>query len=261
MCLRLHTDTPEKLALTDDAFLGGALHILQPLKGYRAGIDAVLLAASLNLGEHKKARVLDVGSGVGVAGLCIATRCTEASVTLLEKQSVLSGLAHKNVVRNKFESRVHIANCDVLAPVSTAKVRQHMFDHVISNPPYYDDNKIRNSANSLKAQSNAMPQDALQHWIKFMAQATKPGGSATIVHLAERLPDILKYFTMYFGEICVQPLHPRLNKKASRILLRGIRDSKAPMQISPGVTLHNSKDSFCPEIERVLRNPVIWPIW
>ncbi|MFZ2468854.1 MAG: methyltransferase, partial [Parvibaculum sedimenti] len=34
-------------AFTDDGFLGGRLQLLQPAKGYRAGIDAVLLAASV----------------------------------------------------------------------------------------------------------------------------------------------------------------------------------------------------------------------
>ena len=42
---------------TDDAFLGGGLRILQPKEGYRAGIDAVLLAAAAPVrGEPQGAR-------------------------------------------------------------------------------------------------------------------------------------------------------------------------------------------------------------
>ena len=33
--------------LTYDAFLGGKLHLWQPRRGYRAGVDPVLLAASV----------------------------------------------------------------------------------------------------------------------------------------------------------------------------------------------------------------------
>jgi hypothetical protein len=40
-------DANGKAGLSDDAFLGGKLQLLQPEKGYRAGIDAVLLAASV----------------------------------------------------------------------------------------------------------------------------------------------------------------------------------------------------------------------
>ncbi|HET6223567.1 MAG TPA: hypothetical protein VFE11_15445, partial [Dongiaceae bacterium] len=51
--------------VTDDAFLGGALRILQPKEGYRAGIDAVFLAAAAPARTSRKERVLDVGAGVG----------------------------------------------------------------------------------------------------------------------------------------------------------------------------------------------------
>ena len=54
---------------TEDAFLGGALRILQPKDGYRAGIDAVLLAAAAPLRQGRVEQVLDVGAGVGVVGL------------------------------------------------------------------------------------------------------------------------------------------------------------------------------------------------
>ena len=33
--------------ITDDGFLDGRLKVLQPAKGYRAGLDAVLLAAAV----------------------------------------------------------------------------------------------------------------------------------------------------------------------------------------------------------------------
>jgi len=50
---------------TDDAFLGGALRILQPKTGFRAGMDSLLLAASIDGRGH----ILDVGAGAGVVGL------------------------------------------------------------------------------------------------------------------------------------------------------------------------------------------------
>ena len=56
---------------TDDAFLGGALRVLQPLSGYRAGVDAVLLAAAAPLDAGRAARVLDCGAGVGTVGLSL----------------------------------------------------------------------------------------------------------------------------------------------------------------------------------------------
>ena len=36
------------LEITEDSFLGGKIKIFQPKNGFRAGLDSVLLAASIN---------------------------------------------------------------------------------------------------------------------------------------------------------------------------------------------------------------------
>ena len=53
--------------LTRDAFLGGRLYLWQPRTGYRAGVDPVLLAASVP--ARRGESVLDLGCGVGTAAL------------------------------------------------------------------------------------------------------------------------------------------------------------------------------------------------
>ena len=80
------------MPVTDDAFLGGKLKILQPRQGYRAGLDAVMLAAAV-ADRGAPFRVLDAGAGVGTAGLCVAWRCRAAHVVLLEREPDLVALA------------------------------------------------------------------------------------------------------------------------------------------------------------------------
>ena len=58
--------------LTRDAFLGGRLHLWQPVNGYRAGVDPVLLAASVNARAGQA--VLELGCGGGTAMLCLGKR-------------------------------------------------------------------------------------------------------------------------------------------------------------------------------------------
>ncbi|MEN2494303.1 MAG: tRNA1(Val) (adenine(37)-N6)-methyltransferase [Hyphomicrobiaceae bacterium hypho_1] len=251
--------------LTDDAFLTGAIKVLQPKKGYRAGIDPVLLAASLDIQDNEHANVLDVGAGVGVAGLSVATRCLKASVTLVEKQKVLAEIARHNITRNRFGDRMDVKQIDLLA-IDAGRTFYHSngrqyFDHVISNPPFYDTHVIQSSKNILKADSNSMLRGALKNWIKFMAEATRPGGSATVIHLAEKLGEILQHFSLYYGSIHIQILYPREHEKANRILVRGTRGSNAPLQINPGIVLHKDNNKFNPEVEQVLRSPTAWPIW
>jgi len=98
---------------TDDAFLGGSLRILQPKDGYRAGIDAVLLAAAAPVRVSRKERVLDVGAGVGVVGLAVARRAPRADMTLVERESLLAHLARCNIERNGLQARVRLVQADV----------------------------------------------------------------------------------------------------------------------------------------------------
>ena len=62
-----------------DGFLGGRVQAWQPAAGYRAGVDAVLLAAAVPARPGDTA--LELGAGAGVASLCLATRVPGLSVT------------------------------------------------------------------------------------------------------------------------------------------------------------------------------------
>ena len=61
--------------------------VLQPAAGYRAGLDAVLLAAAAPLQPGRVEQVLDVGAGVGVVGLAVARRAADAVVTMVEREA------------------------------------------------------------------------------------------------------------------------------------------------------------------------------
>jgi tRNA1(Val) A37 N6-methylase TrmN6 len=56
----------------EDRLLGGRVRLLQPLKGYRAATDPVLLAAAV--AARPGQRVLDLGCGAGAAVFCLAAR-------------------------------------------------------------------------------------------------------------------------------------------------------------------------------------------
>jgi tRNA1(Val) A37 N6-methylase TrmN6 len=85
---------PRAGATSTDDFLGGRLSIIQPRKGHRAGSDAVFLAAAApaRAGE----RVLDIGAGVGVAGLCLLARVPGIELTAVEIDHELATLAAAN---------------------------------------------------------------------------------------------------------------------------------------------------------------------
>src|SRR4030081_2178018 len=90
--------------ITEDLVLGGTLRLRQPRRGHRVGHDAVLLAAACpaQAGEH----VVDLGAGVGAAGLAVAARAADIAVTLVEIDPDLAALAAENAELNGLAARV-----------------------------------------------------------------------------------------------------------------------------------------------------------
>lgn len=241
---------------TEDAFLGGRLRILQPAAGYRAGLDAVLLAAAapLRMGETEK--VLDVGAGVGVVGLAVARRVPDARVTMIEREIAAADLCRANIERNDLLERARVLAGDLGRPLGEQPALQRLaasFDHVLANPPYHVEGAASLAPVPAKAVANAMPADGLGHWLRFMAAMARPGGTATMIHRADRLSHVLSAFAGRFGALLVFPLFARPGAAAQRILVQGIKGSRAPLQLRPGLILHDAGHGFRPEVDAILR--------
>lgn len=246
------------MARTDDAFLGGALRILQPEKGYRAGVDAVILAAAVPYGQAGEGlRVLDAGAGVGTAGLCVAARCRAHEIVLVDREPELCELAEENVRRNGLESRVRVVHADIIggsvADLAACGVEPDKFDCVIANPPFHTEGAGTAARSSLKAGAHAMPASGLESWCRFLARMSRPGGCALVIHKVEALAEILAGFDRRFGGIKILPIHARSGEPAIRVLVYGIKGSRAPLSVLAGAVLHESGNDFTPGAQRVLR--------
>lgn len=237
---------------TDDVFLGGKVLVRQPARGYRAGIDPVLLAATLPVAFA--GRVLDVGAGAGTVGLCIAARCPAARVTLVERAPELVAFARHSVKSNGFENRVSVVAADILQPASQANLDTAEFDIVVANPPYHDDGGGTPAQTALKAASNAMPGDDLDGWLRFMTRMSRPGGKAIMIHTAESLPRLFAAFDRRFGALRVLPIHPRANAPAHRIVLSGVKGSRAPLTLLPAFVLHAEDGTYTPAAKTITRD-------
>lgn len=244
------------MSVTDDAFLGGRLNILQPRQGYRAGLDAVMLAAAVP-DRGAPFCVLDAGAGVGTAGLCVAWRLRHARVVLVEREPDLVRLARENVARNGLGDRVSVVEADV-AKVSTAAldacgIPEAGFDQVIANPPYHVEGAGTAAPNGLKAAAHAMPETALDGWWRFLARMAKPGGEVLVIHKASALPDLIEAAEGRFGALAATPLFSRAGAPASRVLLGGIKGSRAPFRLEAGFVVHDADGAFTPGAQAVLR--------
>jgi FkbM family methyltransferase len=244
------------MPVTDDAFLGGRLKILQPRQGYRAGLDAVMLAAAV-VDPGVPFALLDAGAGVGTAGLCVAWRCPQARVALIEREPDLVALARENVARNGLGDRVSVVQADLGRADSGDLARQGLaeaaFDQVIANPPYHAEGAGTAARHALKAASHAMPEAGLDDWCRFMARMARPGGEALLVHKADALPALVVNLARRFGGLSALPLSSHVGEPAGRILLRGIKGSKAPFRLEAGLVLHEADERPTRGAEAVLR--------
>jgi tRNA1(Val) A37 N6-methylase TrmN6 len=246
-------------SLTEDAFLGGRLRVLQPEKGYRAGIDAVFLAASIPI--HSGDTIFEAGIGVGVASLCVLARQNNIHVTGMEITARYAMMCEENAKRNGFAENIRVIHADVKEALrkDLSHLPQHgTFAHAFANPPYFEDGKVTPSPSLLKAQAHSFGPDDLELWIKVMYQMVALRGTVTLIHRPDTLGRLLTCMEEKFGDIRVAPLYAREGTAASRVIVQGVRGSKAPMQLLPGLVLHGEGNGFTADADVILREGGAW---
>lgn len=229
-------------AVRTDAFLGGRLTLRQPESGYRAGLDAILLAAAVTDG----ARLMEAGCGVGAALLSVAHWQPGAQLLGVEREAAMAALARDNVIANGMADRVAIETADVLAPGAGGG-----FDGVFCNPPF--DEPGRGNPPAPHRRHAHVTDQPLDVWVRRLADRLTGGGVLTMIHRADRLDGLLAATTGRVGGVQVRPLHPRDGALASRVLVRGVKGSRAPLAVLAGLVLHSADGAFTPMIDAVLR--------
>jgi tRNA1(Val) A37 N6-methylase TrmN6 len=237
--------------LTEDAFLGGRLRISQPAKGFRAGLDSVLLGAALG---HSAGALLDLGAGVGTAALVALAIHPRLVATLVESDPAAAALAMTNLSANLLAPRAEVLTLDLTAQGRTraaAGLKSDRYHSIIANPPYYDRGTAPSAARARARHADAA---ALDLWVKTAATHAAPGGEIIFIHIADRLPTLLAAFESRFGAITILPLSPRAGEPAHRILVRGIKGSRAPLTLLASRPLHTASGrTFRPEFEAIFR--------
>ena len=230
--------------VTEDALLGGRVRLLQPARGYRVAVDAVLLAAAIDAGPGQ--RVLDLGAGVGAVGLCLAARVSDCRIVGIELQPELAHLARRNAELNGMAERVTTIIHDLAQPLPDLG----RFDHVATNPPYMAAAVADPSPDRSKALATVESSADLARWLEVATAALKPAGTLTLIHRSDRLDEIAAQLTQLgWGALEVKPLPP-----AARVLVRARRADTPTRRQSPPLVLHRPDGGYTPEAEAILRH-------
>lgn len=237
--------------VTSDGFLDGRLTISQPANGFRAGLDSVLLGAAVG---HSAGDLLDLGAGVGAASLAALAHHQALTATLVESEPETAELARGNIAANGFAARAGVIEVDLTASGRTRSAAGLVPDHyisVIANPPFFE---TGTSPSPARSAARHMSPERLDAWVKTAATHAAPGGEIVFIHIAERLAPLLQGFTARFGAITILPLTPREGEPAHRILVRGIKGSRAPLTLLASRPLHTpSGRTFRSEFDAIFR--------
>ena len=222
---------------TLDRFLGGRIIAAQPASGFRAGHDTVLLAAAVPAESGSVA--LELGSGVGIASLCLAARVPGARIIGIEIDPELVHLANDNAARNNFADRVSFVAGDASASTadpfpspSTGEVSAvalakadggGTFDHVFFNPPFHPDS-AHSSPIPARDRATRDSSDAVRTWTERALSLVRNGGTVTAIVRTDRVHDILNAASNYGG--IVFPLFPRAGAPPKRAIVRIINTER-----------------------------------
>ncbi|MCD7110883.1 methyltransferase [Rhizobium sp. DKSPLA3] len=245
-----------KAGETIDSFHRGRFHLVQPLgRGHRAGMDAMLLAALVPDTNRAGTKVADLGAGAGAAGMAVAVRIPAAQVLLVERAPEMATFARRSLALPQnaaFADRLAVLEADV-ALTGRARVAaglpSDVFDHVVMNPPF-NNGADRRTPDALKAEAHAMSDGLFDAWIRTAGAILRPGGQLSLIARPESIGEIMAACGRRFGGLEITPVLPRAGENAVRILLTGIKQSRARLALRAPLVMHGEgSHAFLQEVD------------
>ncbi len=237
---------------SDDAALGGKLVLRQPRRGHRFGHDAILLAAATAARAGEQA--VDLGSGIGAAGLALARRVEGLVVTLVEIDPALSALGRDNAERNGLAQRVRAICLDVAATsadFAAAGLPASSVDHVLMNPPF---NAAQNPSPDLARRlAHTASRETLTQWLGAAARLLRASGTVTLIWRADGADDVLRALAADFGAVAVLPVRPKPDATAIRVIVRATKGASGELARLPAFVLATADGKPSEQAEAVLR--------
>ncbi|AMA59575.1 tRNA1(Val) (adenine(37)-N6)-methyltransferase [Bradyrhizobium sp. CCGE-LA001] len=245
--------------ITEDAFLGGQLRLKQKRNGHRAGHDAILLAAATQAkaGDH----VVDLGAGIGAAGLALARRVAGIRLSLVEIDPELAELARANAAANGMTAKTVVLDVTADAQAFAAHgLGPDSADVVLMNPPFNDPVRHRGSPDQARHSAHVATEQTLHAWVHAARRILRSNGVLTLIWRADGIADVLAALSRGFGSLSVLPVHGEAGRPAIRILVRAVKGGRAPTRLLPGLVLNDESRVPNNEVKEILEGRAVLPL-
>jgi tRNA1(Val) A37 N6-methylase TrmN6 len=244
---------------TEDAFLGGQLRLRQRKSGHRAGHDAMLLAAATS--ARSGDRVVDLGAGVGAAGLAVARRVAGIELVLVEIDQGLADLARGNAVANAIAADVIVLDVtSAAAAFAAAGLSPDSVDVVLMNPPFNDPARHRASPDKTRELAHVATVATLESWIHAGRRILKSGGVLSLIWRADGLVELLAALDRGFGSLAILPVHSDAATPAIRVLIRAIKGGKSPTRMHAALLLKDESGVPNKQVQEILAGKGVLPL-
>lgn len=244
---------------TEDAFLGGQLRLKQKRSGHRAGHDAILLAAATE--AQAGDRVVDLGAGIGTAGLALGRRVAGISLSQVEIDPELAELARANAAANAIaaETIVLDVTADAQAFAANGLVPDSV-DVVLMNPPFNDPVRHRGSPDQARRTAHVASEETLNAWVHAARRILRSDGALTLIWRADGIAEVLAALSRGFGSLSILPVHGEAGRPAIRVLVRAVKGGRAPTRLLPGLMLNDESGVPKNQVTEILEGRALLPL-
>ena len=227
-----------------DDLLTGGLKIIQNSQEFCFSLDAVLLAhfALVRKNNHG----IDLGTGTGVIPLLLSSRIEQ--IDAMEINPTMADLARRNVELNNLAAKIKVTQGDFCH--IEEYYRERSMDFVISNPPYRQINHGEINRLSGVARARHEITAKLDDVVRAASYLLKGRGRFAMVHLPERLGEIMVAFHKYHIEAKrMQLVQPKRDKAPNILLIEGVKDaSPGGLKIEPTLIVHEDNGDYTPKL-------------
>jgi tRNA1Val (adenine37-N6)-methyltransferase len=209
----------------------------QPVGGHRFSVDALLLACFARLRKADR-RGLDLGTGCGVVGLALllAQDHNDLHITGLDNDPEMLRHASLNAERLGFQHQFKVQNDDVSSYVPET---DPPYDFVSSNPPWREPGRGRQRPGPDKAHPRQEGRAGLTDFAAAARRSLKTRGRFFLVHLPERLPEILAVCSGHgLAPKRLRLVHGHARARAKVLLLEAVKAGGPGLLVEPPLVLY-----------------------